>query len=595
MDLLEQHHNRHSQNKEKNDKPTPARRKFMVSSLAASALAATLPAQAMFGDKKPKGEITGILTINFSEYPALNNVGGSASLDSAKLPGTSLQKLIVNRVTTNEFVALSATCTHAGCAVGDFGGTTMDCPCHGSQYNVRGQVVTGPAAAPLSSFTVTFTPGQTFIQVDIPGYTAPPPTQPTLSVSSGSLNLGGTAVGSPVTQQFTLNGTNLTAEVIITATEGYGISTSQSGTFSSTLTIQPTNKQVQTTVFVRLLATTSGTFKGQIICASSGASPATVNVDGTVAAPSASVSTGSLAFGTLAVGASAVQQYTVQASNLASNLVITAPTGFSLGLTQNGSFSPTLTLTPSGGQISATTIFVRFTPTNAGTFTGGITHTTGSSSLASVSVSGTAAAPSATVSPTSLDFGSVQAGFTFTVTYMLSASNLSGTLTIVTTGDVFVGLSQTGEFLQSLSISPGANNAITGMTIFAKFSPSSGFGTLASSIIHSANGVTLVSLPVKGTATKPVSVETIADERSLVVYPNPTTGEHLLVEFTARRATTAEYRIYTTPGQEVLRYQEHITAGNVRQRFIVEQLPRGLYHLHITLEGQTMTVNFLRQ
>jgi nitrite reductase/ring-hydroxylating ferredoxin subunit len=46
-------------------------------------------------------------------------------------------------------------CTHQQCALseGDLDGTVIECPCHGSQFDViTGEVVNGPASDPIDIF-----------------------------------------------------------------------------------------------------------------------------------------------------------------------------------------------------------------------------------------------------------------------------------------------------------------------------------------------------------------------------------------------------------------------------------------------------------
>ena len=52
--------------------------------------------------------------------------------------------------------ALSARCTHLGCAVVVAeDGQTLSCPCHGSRYTLDGQVLRGPATDPLPRLSHT--------------------------------------------------------------------------------------------------------------------------------------------------------------------------------------------------------------------------------------------------------------------------------------------------------------------------------------------------------------------------------------------------------------------------------------------------------
>lgn len=80
----------------------------------------------------------------------LATVGGSIYVQTAG------DTLIVVRVSSTQVDALSSICTHAGCTV-NYNKNAMDlnCPCHGSQFNLNGSVARGPAAFPLKTYTAT--------------------------------------------------------------------------------------------------------------------------------------------------------------------------------------------------------------------------------------------------------------------------------------------------------------------------------------------------------------------------------------------------------------------------------------------------------
>jgi|SRR5947207_5278287 len=60
------------------------------------------------------------------------------------------KKIVLTQPKSGEFHGFSAVCTHAGCTVGSVSGGTINCPCHGSKFNITsGAVVNGPAASPL--------------------------------------------------------------------------------------------------------------------------------------------------------------------------------------------------------------------------------------------------------------------------------------------------------------------------------------------------------------------------------------------------------------------------------------------------------------
>lgn len=70
------------------------------------------------------------------------------------------QKVVVTQPAAGEVLAFSAICTHQGCTVAAVQDGTINCPCHGSRFNLDGTVANGPAARPLESRAVTVENGE---------------------------------------------------------------------------------------------------------------------------------------------------------------------------------------------------------------------------------------------------------------------------------------------------------------------------------------------------------------------------------------------------------------------------------------------------
>lgn len=110
----------------------------------------------------------GMLHLNVSDYPALQNVNGSVRLSFSL--SDAFYPVLVNRGTGNQFFTLSTRCTHEGCIVPPYStasGASV-CPCHGSRYAIDGTVTGGPAPLSLTRYTNTFD-GVNGLQVQIPG------------------------------------------------------------------------------------------------------------------------------------------------------------------------------------------------------------------------------------------------------------------------------------------------------------------------------------------------------------------------------------------------------------------------------------------
>jgi naphthalene 1,2-dioxygenase system ferredoxin subunit len=68
----------------------------------------------------------------------------------------------------DEFYAFDDICTHRACSLseGDLDGTSVVCPCHAGEYDVRtGEVLSGPPPEPVASFPVRVAGGDLEIEV----------------------------------------------------------------------------------------------------------------------------------------------------------------------------------------------------------------------------------------------------------------------------------------------------------------------------------------------------------------------------------------------------------------------------------------------
>lgn len=81
--------------------------------------------------------------ISYRDYLVVNN-------DMLNYP------ICVFRFDDNNYEALLMKCTHQGTELQVFG-DRLQCPAHGSEFNNKGKVESGPASTPLKSYPVTIT------------------------------------------------------------------------------------------------------------------------------------------------------------------------------------------------------------------------------------------------------------------------------------------------------------------------------------------------------------------------------------------------------------------------------------------------------
>jgi len=132
-----------------------SRREFMKSAGAgALVVAAISPVMGVDTDASSKEAELPMqpvaLDITKPEYAALSNVGGAVKIPN---PHGGKKPIIVCRTAETTVTAFSSKCTHLGCEVDLPANGSIECPCHGSKFDLSGNVTHGPAKTKLPPFS----------------------------------------------------------------------------------------------------------------------------------------------------------------------------------------------------------------------------------------------------------------------------------------------------------------------------------------------------------------------------------------------------------------------------------------------------------
>lgn len=325
---------------------------------------------------------------------------------------------------------------------------------------------------------------------------------PDVDVSPNSLSFGNQIINTSATQSYELTGSYLTANVTVTAPSGYTVSTSQSGTYTSTLTVTPIGGDVDQTIWVKFTPTQAISYSGNVSNASSGASTANVAVSGTgfIQGPLINVVPNSLSFGNQIINTSATQSYLLTGSYLTANVTVTAPSGFTVSTSQSGTYSSTLAVTQSGGNVNQT-VWVKFSPTQTVAYGGNVSNASSGASTVYVAVTGTGINPGPyiNVNPGSLNFGNLLIDTSTTQSYQLTANSLTTDVTVSTPSGYTVSTSQGGTYSSTLTVTQSGGSV--NQVVWVKFTPTQTI-TYTGGVTNASNGASTVSVTVTGTGVE---------------------------------------------------------------------------------------------
>jgi Rieske Fe-S protein len=94
----------------------------------------------------------GRVELSLSQYPELSQAGTALQI----LPDGQSHPLIVVVDEAGKHNVISSECTHKGCTV-EVQGERIVCPCHGSTYDRKGDVLKGPAQRALRRYPTRLT------------------------------------------------------------------------------------------------------------------------------------------------------------------------------------------------------------------------------------------------------------------------------------------------------------------------------------------------------------------------------------------------------------------------------------------------------
>jgi len=269
---------------------------------------------------------TGTLTVNYNNYIPAFTGGGTNSVSTS--PGFTL-----------------------------VGGTTV------ASYNTSANLTGVAGTNVLNDFA-----GKTRSAIKMgaleTAYVAPTLSSSVTNVAGFSYIVGS---GPSATKSFTVSGSNLVHDIILSVTANYEVSLNAISSFSSSVSIAPTSGSVSAvTIYVRLKNLLSdGTYNSDVISVqSSGTSSVQIICNGTISpippAISTSISTLIQFYYVLGNGPSASQSFSVDGTHLTAAIIVTPSANFEISESNATGFSSNpISITPLAGTVAAKVIYVR--------------------------------------------------------------------------------------------------------------------------------------------------------------------------------------------------------------------------------------------
>ena len=284
--------------------------------------------------------------------------------------------------------------------------------------------------------------------------------------------------GPSASGSFTVSGSSLAETVLIKAPSNFEISLDPAGTYSSDLSLIPTAGSVAATiVYARLKAGLEvKEYMGELSLTyspSGGSTEKSVSLSGKVSQPEIYAATPSLLndLGYVVGYTSVVRSFDVSANTLGGDLTISAGNNFEISLNSGGSFTSSIILSPTNGEVNSTTIYARLkSGLGSETFSSDVTLSSAGAVSKKVTLAGKVSQEaSVSVSDLALDgLGyNYYSGNAPVKSFMVWGSPLAGNITLTAPLNYEVSLSKDNGFGTAVSL-PLTNAVIDPSTVYVR-------------------------------------------------------------------------------------------------------------------------------
>jgi hypothetical protein len=344
----------------------------------------------------------------------------------------------------------------------------------------------------------------------------------TVVPDKSSLTFSNVNINTTSTEQtIELVGTNLDNNVTVSVSSDFQISLTSGSGYTDSIVLIPTDGSFDETIYVIFNPLTVSTYIRNITIEGIDIETINIPLTGNGVQATTNVSISELDFVDTYTGSlSAYQSFTVSGIYLLGNIVLTAPTGYKVSLASGSGYSSSVTLTPTSGVVTTTTIYCKFEPVAAIEYTGVISVVSTTAETYNIDVSGTGIEVTITSSESLLAFGNQNLNIqSDPLSFSISGEHLLSNIVLVAPTKFLISTNSLTGYTDTINLAP-TSGIVTNTTIYCVFTPTVE-SSLDSTITINSTSYTESTIQVTGTGV----VATLESDKATIAFSDTGIGE----------------------------------------------------------------------